>query len=54
MVLDEDMKAASIELFKQLSTALDDTQPKQRHFKRLGDIKDELRQEEETKANDII
>lgn len=52
--LDEDMRAMSIELFKQLSTAFDDTQPKQRHVKRLGDIEDELRQEKEAKAKDAI
>lgn len=54
--LDEDMRAISIELFKQLSAALDSTPPKQRHVERLGDIEDRLKQEqeEEAKRKDVI
>lgn len=52
--LDENMRAISIELFKQLSAALDSTPMKQRHVERLGDIEDELRQEEEAKRKGVI
>lgn len=58
--LDEDMRAVSIELFKQLSEVFDGTQTAQttptiqRHVERLGDIEDKLNQEEQAKAKDAI